>query len=191
MNKQVSSTLVILLFLIPFIIFVKKGFIDNTTPTNNIHGTISKVECKKVNRRFSGEVYIYYNQNNDFLKFQDDLLNDNTFNSRCRELSKILKIGEVFDARIIGTPERVMGFKVNSYSLLNFDDEVKKFNKMTNMTLLITILIGILLIFGNIIIYYKKFNPDKLLENPWFQKVLYFVAIMGVIKFLLDYFYVL
>jgi hypothetical protein len=182
-NKQVISTLIILLFLIPFIIFVKTTLIDSTTHINEIQGIVSKVECKKINRKLNGEVYIYYN--NSFLKFQDSLLKGNTFSSRCRELSNILMIGKKFYAKTLATPSKVLDLEINNYKILNFDDTVKEFNHLGNMTILITVIIGILLILGNIFIYYKKINPEKILEYPWFQKVLYFVAIMGILRFLL------
>jgi hypothetical protein len=185
-NKQIISTVIIWLFVLPALWYLQSTFITDTTILHKIEGTVGKFECKQKDKRFNGKSFIYYADNKKEISFYDNFLRNKNFLERCQELSQQIKVDRKFTAITINTYNQVLDLKVGSKTILNFDDKVSEFNHKNNIFIGIFLFIGMGITIMNIIIWFYKFNPDNWVKSSFFQGMLYFIAIMAIIRYIFD-----
>jgi len=185
-NKQIISTIITWLFLLPIIWFGYSTGITKNTPLNKIEGVISKIECKQKSKRLNGKLYIYYEENKRNISFWSEYLNRENFDKGCIELSKLIKIGSKFTAITTDNVDQVIEVIVGSNTFLEAKEEIIKINNNNNIQIIIFLFMGGVLTLGNVIIWFYKLNPDNWVKSSFFQGMLYFIAIMAIIGYLLD-----
>lgn len=181
------STVITWLFVLPILWYLQSTFITDTTVLHTIKGTISKFECKKKNKRLNGEAYIYYDNNKKVISFQDEDLTNDNFEIRCKILSKQINLNEKFTALSLDDSNEILGLKVASKTLLDVDAKVSEFNHKNDIFMIIFLCIALVITFGNFIIWAYKLNPDNWVKHPIFQTMLYFVAIMAIIRYVFNF----
>ena len=185
MNKQILSTIITWLFLLPLIWFGYSERITKNTPLHKVEGVISKIECKQKSKRFNGKLYIYYEENKKNISFGNEYLKREHFDKGCIELSKIIKIDSKFTAITTDNVDQVIDVVVGSTTLLEANEEIMKINDNNNLNLIIFLLLGGILTLGNVIIWFYKLNPDNWVKSSFFQGMLYFIAIMAIIGYII------
>jgi len=186
MNKQILSTIIIWLFILPALWWLKTTKIVDSTSFQTINGVISKFECKEINKRFNGKSLIYYNDYKDIITFYDNQLRKDNFEVRCQELSKLISKNKKFTVIKINTFNKVLDLKVGTNNILKLREEVKEFNKENFIFFIISLLIGIVMTVGNFLIWYYKGNPDNWVKSTFFQGVLYSLAIVAIMRYLFN-----
>ena len=169
MNRQLLSTIIIWLFLLPSLWWLRTVEITASTPFYTIQGEVTKVECKEINKRLSGEVLIFYNGNKEKIRFDDKKLRKDNFEVRCRELTKLIDKGMRFTAVTVDTFHQVLALEVESIKILDFKKEVKAFNHKNSIFFNMALWIGIIMTIGNFLIWYYKGNPDKWVRGSFFS----------------------
>jgi len=185
-NKQILSTIITWLWLLPIIWFIDSTGITKNTPLHKVEGVISKIECKQKNKRFNGKLYIYYEENKKNISFWNEYLKRENFDKGCIELSKIVKVNARFTAITTDNPKQVIEVVVGSTTLLEANEEIKKINDSKDIGIIISLFIGGVLTLGNVIIWFYKLNPDNWVKSSFFQYVLYFIAVMAIIRYIFD-----
>ena len=120
MNKQLLSTVIIWLFVLPSLWGLHVSKITSSTSFNTVNGVISKLECKEKNKRLSGKVFIYYNYDKEKIAFYDKRLKKDNFETRCRELRELIDKGMSFTAVIVDTFHQVLALEVESKKILDY-----------------------------------------------------------------------
>jgi len=187
MNKQILSTIIAWLWLLPFIWFGYSSRITKNTPLHKVEGVISKIECKQKNKRLNGKLYIYYEENKKNISFWNEYLKRENFDKGCIELSKIIKANAKFTAIVTdNNPKQVIDVVVGSTTLLKANEEIIKINHHSTIGIIIFLLLGGVITLGNVIIWFYKLNPDNWVKSSFFQYVLYFIAVMAIIRYIFD-----
>ena len=186
MNKQIISIIITWLFILPIIWFIHSTGITKNTSLNKIEGVVSKIECKQKSKRLNGKLYIYYEKNKKNISFWDEHLMRDNFDKGCIELSKIVKINTRFTAVTTNNTDQVLEVVVGSNTLLEINEEIIKINERKDFAIIISLFIGVVFTFINVIIWFYKLNPDNWIKSSSFQYILYFIAIMAIIRYVFD-----
>lgn len=182
MNKQLLSTIIVWIFVLPSLWHLNSSKITKNTTLYSITGEVTRVECMKEHNKYTDKIYLFYANSDKYLIYRNDVLKEDRY-TYCEKIINHIKQDDRFTAIVIETFNQVLELTINAQEVLNFEQEVEKFNNRNSVFFNIFLIIGIVMTLFNFLIWYFKGNPDNWVKSSIFQSILYFIAIMAIIRF--------
>ena len=183
MNRKYYYIILIWLIAVYVAYEIDSRKITKYTNYKIIEGNISKIKCSQPLKRYlDGDVILFYNNNRDSLKFQSSFLRWEDFNTGCQSLKKKINIGQYLNAKVYDSFNLVGDVFVGNENINDGKKAVISRNASFEFFKYFPLLVALLMTVGRM----KKINKinKKVLDSKYFTYVLYFVALMGIIRFL-------